>query len=74
MHEVSYHIAIGFLVGIHKNKAPWSTLPLHIALYEINHLKVVDAEAKERVEFEFNTKEFNLYDTRSICKDKYMIV
>ena len=40
-----------------------------IGLYYIKSLKDVDFEAKEIVEFEFGTKDFNPYDHHSICKE-----
>lgn len=52
MQEVSYHLATWLLVALQrKTKEPWPTLPLHIGLYEIKNLKVMDAEGKEIVRF-----------------------
>jgi len=70
MQEVSYHLATGFLVALHKKKkAPWPTLHLKIRLYEIKNLKVIYVEAKEIMRFEFGTKDFNLFHSHNICKD-----
>jgi len=67
MQEVSYHISIGLLVGIHmRKKAPWPTLPLRIGLYEIQSLKDVDAKVEDLKKFEFGTNDFNPYDPHCI--------
>lgn len=47
---------------------------MKIGLYEINKLKVADAEGKEIVRFEFGTQDFNPYDPHGICKDHCTIV
>lgn len=58
--EVSYHLATGLSLALHrKKKAPWPTLPLHIGLYKINNLKVMDVDVKEIVKFEFGTRDIN---------------
>jgi len=70
MQEVSYHLSTGLSVGLHrKKKVSWLTLPLRIGLYEIKILKDADAEAKEILKFEFDTKYFNMYDPCGIFKD-----
>ena len=57
MQEVTYHISIGLLIGLHmRKKAPCPTLPLQIWFYDIKILKDVDEEAKEIVNFKFRTK------------------
>lgn len=40
-------------------------------MYEIKSLKDADAEAKEIVKFEFETRDYNQYDPREICKNHY---
>lgn len=70
MQEAAYHLSTGLSAGLHrKKKSPWTTLPLRIGLYEIKSLKDVDANAKEIVKFEFDTKDFNLYDRCGIYKN-----
>ncbi len=70
MQEVSYHLSIGLLAGLHrKKKAPWPSFPLRIGLYDIKSLKDVYVEAKEIVKFNFETKDFNLYYLHGIYKD-----
>ena len=75
MQEVSYHLTIGFLVGLHrKKKAPWPTLPLWIGLYEIQNLKYAYVKIEEFKKFTFNMRSFNPYDPHYIVKDQFMRV
>lgn len=70
MQEVSYDLAIGLSIGLHrKKKVPWPTLPLWTSLYKIEILKDSYVKDKDIVKFEFDTKDFNPYDPHSICKD-----
>lgn len=63
MQEITYHISIGLLAGLHRRKkAPWPTLPFQIGLYEINSLKDVDVKADDLKRFGLDTKSFNLCD------------
>lgn len=70
MDEVSYHISGGLSTRLHhKKKAPSTTIPLRIGLYEIHNLKKTDAEIGEIVKYPFNTRSFNSYDPHCLVKD-----
>lgn len=70
MQEVSYHMSTGLSARLHrKKKAPWSTLPFWIELYEIQNLKHVEAEMEEFKRFNFGTRSFNPYDPHCLVKD-----
>lgn len=70
MHEVSYHILAGLTTRLHrKKKAPWSTLSLWIALYEIQSFKHVDVEAGQMKKYPFDLWSYNLYDPHCLVKD-----
>lgn len=70
MQEVSCHISIGLSVRPHRRKkTPWPSLPLQFELYEIWFLNDVDDKAKSLENFEFDTKDYSLYDPHCICKN-----
>lgn len=52
-----------------KKKAPWLALSLQIILYDIKSMKHADVEGKDIVNFDFGTKDFNLYDPHKFFKD-----
>ena len=56
MQEVSYHLSIGFLIGLYrKKKVQWLTPIFWIKLYDIKSLKDANTQAKEIVGFKLGT-------------------
>ena len=44
---------------------------MHIGLYKIKNLKVVDTEGKDIEKISFDNLDFNSYDPQNVCRDHY---
>lgn len=70
MEEVAYHISIGLLARLDRNKkASWPILPMWIGLYVIGSLKEADAKVEDFNKFKFDTKSLNLYGPHGFYRD-----